>query len=75
MREYSIPALVDIPAAASLTDVVFTRARQEPHAVVIRRRTDEGRWEDVTAAQFCDEVTAVAKGLIAAGIRPGDRVA
>ena len=23
MREYSIPALVEIPAAASLTDVVF----------------------------------------------------
>jgi long-chain acyl-CoA synthetase len=75
VREYSIPALVDIPAAASLTDVVFTRARQEPHTVVMRRRTDEGRWEDVTAGQFCDEVTALAKGLIAAGIRPGDRVA
>ncbi|HEY7016596.1 MAG TPA: long-chain fatty acid--CoA ligase [Streptosporangiaceae bacterium] len=75
MREYSIPALVDIPASASLTDVVFSRAAQEPHAVVMRRRTDEGRWEDVTAAQFCDQVTALAKGMIAAGIHPGDRVA
>ncbi len=75
MREYSIPALVEIPAAASLTDVVFTRARQEPHAVVMRRRTDEGRWDDVTAEQFRDEVAALAKGLIAAGISPGDRVA
>ncbi len=75
MREYSIPALVDIPASASLTDVVFSRAAQNPHAVVMRRRTDEGRWEDVTAAQFCDQVTALAKGLIAAGIHPGDRVA
>ncbi|HEY2688564.1 MAG TPA: AMP-dependent synthetase/ligase [Streptosporangiaceae bacterium] len=75
MREYSIPALADIPASASLTDVVFSRAAQNPHAVVIRRRTDEGRWEDVTAAQFCDQVTALAKGLIAAGIHPGDRVA
>ena len=75
MREYSIPALVDIPAAASLTDVVFTRARQDPHIVVMRRRTDEGRWDDLTAGQFRDEVTALAKGLIAAGINPGDRVA
>jgi len=75
VREYSIPALVDIPAAASLTDVVFTRARQDPHIVVMRRRTDEGRWADVTAGQFRDEVTALAKGLIAAGINPGDRVA
>ena len=89
MREYSIPALVDVPAAASLADVVFTRAVSQPHAVIMRR-LDGGRpaapgapgepggpsgWRDVTAGQFRDEVTAVAKGLIAAGIRPGDRVA
>jgi long-chain acyl-CoA synthetase len=75
VREYSIPALVEVPAAASLADVVFTRATQEPHAVVIRKRTGEGRWDDVTAAQFRDEVAALAKALVAAGIEPGDRVA
>jgi long-chain acyl-CoA synthetase len=75
MREYSIPALVDVPAAASLADVVFTRAAQDPHAVVMRRRTGAGRWDDVTAAQFRDEVTPLAKALVAAGIEPGDRVA
>jgi long-chain acyl-CoA synthetase len=75
LREYSIPALVDVPAAASLADVVFTRAAQEPHAVVMRRRTGAGRWDDVTAAQFRDEVAPLAKGLVAAGIQPGDRVA
>ena len=75
MREYSIPALVDVPAAASLADVVFTRAAQDPHSVVMRRRTGDGRWDDVTAAQFRDEVAALAKGLVAAGIEPGDRVA
>jgi long-chain acyl-CoA synthetase len=75
VREYGIPALVDIAAPASLADVVFTRANQEPHAVVMRRRSDDGRWGDVTAAQFRDEVTALAKGLAAAGIEPGDRVA
>ncbi len=74
MREYSIPALVDVPPAASLADVVFTRAGQEPHAVVMRRLAG-GRWDDVTAAQFRDEVTALAKGLVAAGIEPADRVA
>jgi long-chain acyl-CoA synthetase len=75
VREYSIPALADIPPEATLADVVFTRASQEPHAVVIRRRAGGDRWEDVTAAEFCDEVTALAKGLIAAGIEAGDRVA
>jgi long-chain acyl-CoA synthetase len=75
VREYSIPALVDVPAAASLADVVFTRATQEPHAVVMRRRSGDGRWDDVTAAQFRDEVAPLAKALVAAGIEPGDRVA
>jgi long-chain acyl-CoA synthetase len=75
VREYSIPALVDVPAAASLADVVFTRAVQDPHAVVMRRRTGAGRWDDVTAAQFRDEVAPLAKALVAAGIEPGDRVA
>jgi long-chain acyl-CoA synthetase len=75
VREYSIPALVEVPAASGLADVVFTRATQEPHAVVMRRRTGEGRWDDVTAAQFRDEVATLAKALVAAGIEPGDRVA
>jgi long-chain acyl-CoA synthetase len=76
VREYSIPALVDIPAAATLADVVFTRADQDPHAVVMRTPAGtDGRWDDVTAGQFRDQVTALAKGLVAAGIEPGDRVA
>jgi long-chain acyl-CoA synthetase len=74
VREYSLPALVEIPAATSLAEVVFTRARKDPHAVVMRKLTG-GRWDDVTAGQFHDEVTALAKGLIATGIEPGDRVA
>jgi long-chain acyl-CoA synthetase len=32
-------------------------------------------WVDVTAAEFLAEVTAVAKGLVAAGVEVGDRVA
>jgi long-chain acyl-CoA synthetase len=75
VREYSIPAMVDVPATAGLADVVFTRASQDPHAVVMRRPGADGRWDDVTAGQFHDDVTALAKGLVAAGIEPGDRVA
>jgi long-chain acyl-CoA synthetase len=86
VREYSIPALVDVPATASLADVVFTRAASQPHSVIMRRLDGGGPgapgepngpsgWRDVTAGQFRDEVTALAKGLIAAGVSPGDRVA
>jgi long-chain acyl-CoA synthetase len=76
MREYSTPAAVDIPPSAGLTDVVFERAAREPGRVVMRRKDAAGGgWRDVTARQFAGDVTALAKGLIAAGIAPGDRVA
>ena len=74
MREFSIPALVDIAATATLTDVVFDRAAQAPDFVLMRRRAAERQWSDVTAAQFGDAVRALAKGLIAAGIGQGERV-
>jgi len=76
MREYSTPAAVDVPPSAGLTDVVFERAAREPGRVVMRRKDAAGGgWRDVTAGQFAADVTALAKGLIAAGISPGDRVA
>ncbi len=75
MREFGVPALTEIPASARLTDTVFRRAAAEPGVVVLRRRTAAGGWQDVTAAEFRAEVTALAGGLMAAGIGPGDRVA
>jgi long-chain acyl-CoA synthetase len=75
MREFGLPALVEIPATASLTDTVVHRAQTQPDALALRRRTGPGDWQDVTAAQFAAEVAALAGGLMAAGIGPGDRVA
>jgi long-chain acyl-CoA synthetase len=75
LREYSIPALAEIPAACNAADVVTRRAAEQPSAVMLRRKASGGTWTDVSAAQFRDEVHALAKGFIAAGIQPGDRVA
>jgi long-chain acyl-CoA synthetase len=82
VREFSMPALAQIPATANLADVVFRRAAEQPQAVVLRRPSGgsadsggPGDWTDVTASQFKDDVVAVARGLVAAGIEPGDRVA
>jgi len=74
VREYSTPLTYEIPTTGNLTDDVVTNLREEPEAVVFSRRVD-GRWTDVTAERFHAEVVAVAKGLAAAGIEPGDRVA
>ena len=75
MREYSIPALAEIPASANAADVVTRRAAEQPRAVMLRRKSADGTWADITATRFADEVHALAKGFIAAGVTAGDRVA
>jgi len=74
VREYSTALQVQVPTTGNLTDDVVRNAVESPDAVAFSRRTADG-WRDVTAAQFLDEVRAVAKGLVAAGVEAGDRVA
>jgi long-chain acyl-CoA synthetase len=73
VREFSTPLTFDLPTSGNLTDDVVTNAREASDDVVFSRPGQDG-WSDVTSAEFLAEVTAVAKGLVAAGIEPGDRV-
>ncbi|WP_330477506.1 AMP-dependent synthetase/ligase [Streptomyces platensis] len=73
MREFSLPALYEVPADGNLTDLIRRNAAQHPDVAVMGRKVN-GVWQDVTAATFLAEVRAAAKGLIASGVRPGDRV-
>ncbi|MFJ4472335.1 AMP-dependent synthetase/ligase [Streptomyces sp. NPDC089424] len=75
VREAHVPPLAQRPTAGSIADIPYTNAAEAPGAVVLRRRTADGTWAPVTAAALAQEVTAVAKGLIAAGLEPGGRVA
>jgi long-chain acyl-CoA synthetase len=74
VREFTVAAKFAIADTDSAVDTVFARARTSPDAVVFRRLSD-GQWVDVTAAEFERLVVGVARGLIAAGIAQGDRVA
>lgn len=74
MREYSTPLQVIVADTGNLTDDVVTNGVDYPDAVVFARRSG-ATWSDITAGEFLEEVRAVAKGLIASGIEPGDRVA
>jgi long-chain acyl-CoA synthetase len=74
MREIAVPPLVEAPDSGGMADVVYTNADEAPNAVAFRRKVG-GAWRDVTAAQFLAEVIEVAKGLVAAGVEPGDRIA
>ncbi|MEZ0164042.1 long-chain fatty acid--CoA ligase [Kineococcus sp. LSe6-4] len=57
-----------------MTDCVAQTAREDPGHVSASRKQADGSWRDVTAVEFLADVTAVAKGLLAAGVAPGDRV-
>ncbi|MET8223011.1 AMP-dependent synthetase/ligase [Streptomyces sp. NPDC005301] len=74
VREARATPLAPPPVTGSTADLPYTNAAEAPGAVVLRRRQG-GSWRPVTAAAFAREVTDTAKGLIAAGLEPGGRVA
>ena len=74
MRELTVASSIHNLTQTNTADFVFENAQTRPTHVALRRRVD-GHWQDVTSRQFVDEVGAVAKGVIAAGIQAGDRVA
>ncbi|MFJ6741332.1 AMP-dependent synthetase/ligase [Streptomyces sp. NPDC091279] len=75
VREVSVPALMPPRTHGSLADLPFENAAEVPEARLLSRRTENGGWADVTAAEFARQVLDLAKGLIAEGLVPGDRIA
>ncbi|WP_245880793.1 AMP-dependent synthetase/ligase [Streptomyces zhaozhouensis] len=63
------------PGHGTLADIPYVNALAAPELPVLSRRQADGSWRDVSAAAFAEEVTALAKGLTAHGLRPGDRLA
>jgi len=74
MNQYSVPALEPVASNGNLTNYIADRARFEPTRVMLSRPLGEG-WQKVTAHELDQEVRVTAKGLIASGIKQGDRVA
>jgi long-chain acyl-CoA synthetase len=74
VREFSVPATTEVGPDEAITDLLATNVAEHPDQVGLRIQRD-GRWEDVTYKEFGAQVAAVAKGLVGAGIKAGDRVA
>jgi long-chain acyl-CoA synthetase len=73
LKEYSVPAIVQPPTSGSLADHIIENAAKYPDREVIALNRG-GVWVGMTAQAFLDEVKAVAKGIIASGVQPGERV-
>jgi len=69
-----VAPMVEPTTEGNLADLPLRNAREIPDSAVFSRRT-EGGWVDVSAREFGEQVTGLAKGFMAAGIGPGQRVA
>jgi long-chain acyl-CoA synthetase len=74
MDEFSTPLLVTVDRGKNLNDLLAKRVSSAPHGALMERQGADGQWVKITAAEFNKEVEAVAKGIIASGIGPGERV-
>ena len=74
MKEFEVPAVVPADPDANITDLLVDRVAATPDHVLFSIPTADGGWSDVTAAEFHGQVIALAKGLVAAGIQPGDKI-
>jgi long-chain acyl-CoA synthetase len=74
MREATGSKSLALPEHIHLLDPVMRWASDEPGRAVMAYR-DGDRFVDITAGDLRDRIWAVARGLIASGVQPGDRVA
>ena len=74
VREVYVPLLAPPVTGGQLGDIPFTNAVEAPDDAVLSRKDSDGGWFHVSSAEFAEDVRSVAKGLIANGLRPGDRV-
>ncbi|WP_017616956.1 AMP-binding protein, partial [Nocardiopsis gilva] len=73
MTDISVTAPAEVPTQGGLADLLFDRAERHPDGIMLSHQAGGG-WQDATASEVRADVVAIAKGLVAAGIKPGDRV-
>ena len=75
-REISAPPLTPVHDAMTCPWALAERVRTSPDAPLISRKSSVGgRWREMSARAFHDQVRQVAAGLAARGLGPGDAIA
>jgi long-chain acyl-CoA synthetase len=75
VQSYDVAPVVVSDPSENITDLLANRVKLTPNHNLFSIETKPGVWIDVTAKQFENQVIAVAKGLVASGIQPGQAVA
>ncbi|MFT4147891.1 MAG: AMP-dependent synthetase/ligase [Micrococcaceae bacterium] len=66
--------LVEVPDNINITDLLMQHVTSGDNPLLFARKDSHGIWQDITAEEFYNQVSALAKGLIALGFQPGDRI-
>ena len=74
MKTNEVPLLVISSPETNITDLLIDRVKDNPSLPLMSKQVQPGIWESVTAGDYLEEVRALAKGFIAAGIEAGQRV-
>lgn len=75
MQSYDVPPLVVSEPSENITDLLVNRVKATPDSNLFAIEAKPGIWVDLTAKEFERRVIEVAKGLVAAGVQPGQAVA
>jgi long-chain acyl-CoA synthetase len=75
MKTYDLDPIVVSANNENITDLLTNRVRETPKLPLFALEQSDGRWLDLSGEDFLAQVCAVAKGLIATGIQPGQAVA
>ncbi|SIT76895.1 long-chain fatty acid--CoA ligase [Microbacterium sp. RU33B] len=73
MVQFEVPAIIPADPQANVSDLLAERVKKTPNLALFAAPEGDG-WRDITAAEFERQVKALAKGFVAAGIEPGDKV-
>ncbi|MCC2319929.1 AMP-dependent synthetase/ligase [Cellulomonas xiejunii] len=73
MDESHSPLLVEVDPSDNLNDMLAARVRSTPDRVLVERHVD-GQWLPMTAREYDAAIIGAARGLVAKGVQPGDRV-
>ncbi len=71
--QFEVPAIVPADPQANVADLLVERVKATPSLALFAVPEGDG-WRDISAAEFEREVIALAKGFVAAGIEPGEKV-
>lgn len=71
--EVDVPALIPADPDRNIADLLAERVAETPDKALFAVPDGSG-WRDVAAAEFEAQVIALAKGFVAAGVQPGDKI-